>query len=429
MIDLMSIKFWQEVFLIGMLFFVTHSFYFLSHFNSSLFVPLFLLFFVAPFVSVRSGDVVRLVGRKAVLNGLVIAFAGVASLFPSVLHVSGDYSYGVNFISHLAQYIIILFFLLFFLTTGTLKSDGVAAVQRAIVCVFAIQSVIQLLGFLFPSVAKLVHVFYAPGVVEHLYENYKGGRGLALTGAPGWGLSVGYGLAFLIYVKEYLIESRKYSWNTFFIAFLLVVGMLFSGRSAFLGVILGFVYYLFNLNQERVSFFVKSCFLAVCILFSGYLLLPNMASKVEGVVLPFVFEAYLNYTNTGVFQTGSTNKLIEMWRVPISSGEVLLGTGHMVSETGGYYKETDVGYIRNLLYGGVGWLVILYLYFLYVAGFLNSWLARDRDSAFYLFVFIYIFILEAKAMTVGYNKYLFTMLMLLYMSKIYVVNSKEREEG
>lgn len=401
-------------------FLLVHSFYIFSGVNSSLFVPFVLILGLLPFLVFRITVFFGVINAKVVGMLLVLVIMGIISLVPAVAHGTADYTYTKNFFSHFIQLLIVLFFLIVVLSNKLFGIKSISDIQRALVLVFVIQSCVQIAAFLFPSFAALVHTFYEPKVVELLYSNYDGGRGLALTGAPGWGLSVGYGLAFIFYVKEYLIEDSRYGINTFLIGVLILSGMLFAGRSAFLGVILGGLYYMVYLDSRRTVFLLKSVIYICCIAITIGVLFPKSIDRVQDVVVPFVFEAYIMYLDTGTIQTVSTNKLIEMWRVPVNYDEFLLGTGNMLSETGsGYFRNTDVGYLRNVLYGGFFWTAVLYFYFLYIGGFLRSWMLRDLDSVFYLFVFIYIFILEAKAMTVGYNKYLFTMIMVFCVSKIY----------
>ena len=45
-------------------------------------------------------------------------------------------------------------------------------------------------------------------MLERTYIGYGGIRGLALAASPGWGLTVGYGMAFLFYIKGYWINKN-----------------------------------------------------------------------------------------------------------------------------------------------------------------------------------------------------------------------------
>jgi hypothetical protein len=83
--------------------------------------------------------------------------------------------------------------------------------------------------------------------------------------------------------------------------------------------------------------------------------------------------------------------------------------------------ETDVGYIRNLLFGGIFWVIMVIIYHLYINCFifLRSKMIDSNTKLFILFLTLYALILEAKAMTIGYNKYIFIILSFYFISLIY----------
>lgn len=111
-----------------------------------------------------------------------------------------------------------------------------------------------------------------------------------------------------------------------------------------------------------------------------------------------------------------------MWSVEISDMTCLIGSGWFTDpHTGSYYMLTDVGYLRNVLFGGLIWVFMLFIYQakLLSLGFINKEFVRKNTKKLLLFIFIYLAVLEAKAMTVGFNKYMFSIVVFYSLSLIY----------
>lgn len=403
-------------------FLLIHSFYLIPPVNSTFLVPIILIFSFLLKQDINLVGISREVTFNIVSLYLFIIIFLILSALLTVFHAVLDFTYLKNFLSQLIQFTIILLFVYLFVSCSNSVKDALSGLQRLIINVFIVQSIIQLLAFVSSEFASFIHVFYKKEVILHLYDGYSGARGLALTGAPGWGVSVGYAVAFMFYVKEYLIESREYSLKSVVIALLLIAGMFFSGRSAFLGVIVGGVYFLFCARNGRVKFIFKSLFIVGVVVLASILIFPDLIKLLYTKSFPFVFEFVFKYQNSGTFETGSTNRLLQMWQVPITYSELLFGTGRLESEQGGYYLGTDVGYLRNILYGGLIWMFLMFLFFLVFSGAFYSWIKQDKDAIFYFFVVVLALVFEAKAMTVGYNKYIFTILLVYFIGKIIVKN-------
>uniref|UniRef100_UPI000783FA82 hypothetical protein n=1 Tax=Endozoicomonas arenosclerae TaxID=1633495 RepID=UPI000783FA82 len=356
-----------------LLFLVVNSFYIVPPLNSSMLAGIF----VAGEILLRRDKYAQLVKKNISWESIIIPaiFIVVMLLFSAlipVLHGTKDFSYSKNFISTLIQFFIITLLVLK-IYSDCLESQAPISkhFEYLLVTVFLIQSVIQLFAFSYPSFASIVHISYKELAIERLYENYNGARGLALTGSPGWGLSVGYSLAYLFYTKYYLVD-RSISLKSALIGFVLVLGGIFAGRSAYLGVIVSLIYYLLchkKLEEKFKELCVGSLYLAFFTLVF-YVFFPSLAMKYVKLVFPYAFEAVYQYQSTGVAQTTSTNNLKRMWEVPFNLRTFFLGDGILTDHTtGSYYKRTDVGYMRNLLFGGAGWIVMLLLYQYFIGPF------------------------------------------------------------
>ena len=86
----------------------------------------------------------------------------------------------------------------------------------------------------------------------------------------------------------------------------------------------------------------------------------------------FAFEGFFNWAETGVWRTGSTDKLNNvMWIWPQTTKGWIIGTGLF----GNWVYSTDIGYCRYILYCGLIGFSIFSLFFVY-----NAWVVTQRFS-------------------------------------------------
>ncbi|CAM1370232.1 conserved membrane hypothetical protein [Tenacibaculum litoreum] len=406
-----------------LMFLLLHGFYIVPPINSSVLAVVIVLFLGAFLKPKFINDSFKLfVNKKIALIFVWIFVLITVNMIISLIHSTYDLSYIKNLISQMIQIVMIIFVIsyIFYEYQGENYTEYIGYL---IVWAFFLQSIVEIVAFIVPAFAALVHLTYKPEVKELMYEGYEGVRGLALTGSPGWGLAVGFGLAFLFFVKLYIVNKRV----TFFAIILgltLVLGTFFAGRSAFLGAVLGVVYYLFS--QGKILNKIRNCFFAIAILIFCliivYFLFPDFSELLVERVFPFVFEFYYKYESSGVAQTGSTNKLMEMWSIPISPTTFFVGDGLFTDPISGkYYMLTDVGYLRNLLFGGVFWVLLVVGYHFYISSvsILFNKKVDFNNKLFIVFLLLYMLALEAKAMSLGYNKYAFIILVAYLIAWIY----------
>lgn len=406
-------------------FLLVHSFYIIPPINSSM-VGVVFLFLIALFLKrTFLTTAYRLAFHKGARNlyifMLVMSLISIAIPF---VHGTLDLSYTKNFISQFVQIFLIIFVFSFVFHNYRHRNlSPTEYAEKLIVWIFVVQSIVQILAFLSPQIASIVHIFYTEKAFERLYEGYGGIRGLALTGSPGWGLAVGYGLAFLFYIKAYIV-NKKVTIFAITLGLLLVLGTFFAGRSGFVGAILGIIFFLIASGNPLIKIrnTVYGLLLFLVVVLAVYFALPGFVALLQDRVFPFVFEFLYKYASTGELQTNSTNILMQMWAVEIPEMTYLHGTGFFTDPvSGGYYMGTDVGYIRNLLFGGVLWIILLFLYQAKLIGFgyINKKLTRKNTKMLLVFILIYVAILEAKAMTVGFNKYMFSIVVFYSLALLY----------
>lgn len=85
-----------------------------------------------------------------------------------------------------------------------------------------------------------------------------------------------------------------------------------------------------------------------------YLALPSSLKEViDESVFAYAFQIFYNYKDSGSFSTSSSDRVAEMWQISIGFFTYLLGDGRFSNPDGTYYGKIDVGYLRQILYGGI----------------------------------------------------------------------------
>lgn len=306
-----------------------------------------------------------------------------------------------------------------------------------IIChTFALQGLIQLLGFLIPPFGDFLISTKPEGMQAALldgpYNIYF--RGYSLTGSPFFELPAGFGVATILFIRLIFIENQRYitGYRKYVIPFLFLVGSMLSGRTAFIGVGLGVIMaFFFVKNFARTLLKVGKILILFSVLGAGVYLFVLSSSQRRAItddILPFAFEFYYNYKSTGEFTTVSTDALVEHHYFPLSQNTLLHGDGRYVENDGAYYGRTDAGYMRALLYGGVPFLLclIIYqsLYFISPLAISKTGNIKDDRADFicFLILFLHLFILEYKADTIGTQNIMQVLLLFLgtgYITRYY----------
>ena len=162
---------------------------------------------------------------------------------------------------------------------------------------------------------------------------------------------------FIEYYKEHRAVSRKYLTSLFFA----LIGNAFYGRAGLLVSLLmvgiGVLYLVIVYKQYKIFY---SLIGAIVLLFLFITLLSSFNATVASWY-SWAMEPIISLFETGEIETASTNQLWDMWFIP-DLKTILIGDGYYSSPThSGYYMETDVGYLRPVLFFGLFFTAIYYL--------------------------------------------------------------------
>lgn len=206
--------------------------------------------------------------------------------------------------------------------------------------------------------------------------------------------------AFYIMLLHFLLAYNKKTHNipSIFIFFLLCIGLI-SGRT-----------FLF-LSIISIAIYFKWKYVPALILFS-LICLGLAIYYPEHPYIAHALEPLINLLNHKGLTSSSTDTLVQHHLFMPEWKQILWGDGQYITADGKYYGLTDSGFLRQILYGGMGYLFVCFLftaYFIYkiaINWFNGSWI-------FILSSLFILSILNIKADTYAFPGIMFGLLMFL----------------
>lgn len=300
-------------------------------------------------------------------------------------------------------------------------------IEQTFIWIFVLQTIIQIIVFLSPTLsdAILEYNHFDPDIVIGIGS---GVRGKALSAATTYHLTMAYGIAFILFLKNYFIKKIKLS--TIIIGFLLFVGIFFAGRTGFVGCGIGILGWIGDSKitsaitwKKILKVIVYILFFIVCIWICLLTFFPDVMEKISLQVLPYAFEFIYSFDDSGKMETASTNRLKEMWEANISFLDLIVGSGKYTNPDGSYYMRVDPGILRHMLFMGIIGYSLL-LFYQYVLFPIDKFKGR-RIKYYSMLIILFLLIMEFKCINIGVNKFAFSITMLLSFSYLYLnENSK-----
>lgn len=376
-------------------------------------------------------NVIKILKKKKIL--LLFMFLVIIilyCLFISTVQMTYEYSIIRTFINQFIHLVIGVFIYSLYVSQNKEQS-----VLKHILYIFIIQSLIQFLSFLSPQINELLNIFRSESALIRGQLHYGRIRGLAISGQAFFGLGVGYGLVYIYYFAYWEHIFKDNIVLKFMILVLLLFGGASAARSSFVGLFLGLIYFLykrlikthFKLNSRiKIDFkkyIITLSMIIVLILLFNLLYNITMIKQQFEKMNRFSFQIVYNKQSTGKFTTTSTENLFKNMYFPIEEGKTLLvGDGKYNNADGSYYKGTDAGYMRNILYFGILGFILLFFY--QIKFF--TWDKR-KDLFLNITILIYILIMHIKGDVLGFSIIMQSILFLIYLSNIFEKNIIEKQ--
>lgn len=253
-----------------------------------------------------------------------------------------------------------------------------------LVCLYFIaicvaQNVFALLNEFVPSFQYLVNSIIIQQSQEYLEDvDRMYGIGAAFDTA---GTRFACALIMIAYLMVNYIWKKGREVYVFWLIFIFIaiVGSMVA-RTTLVGLLLALLYWIYD--SKIYIFRIYGVYKKI-----GYALIITMVICIPFVVflntLPefnklfrFAFEGFYNLSESGSFETGSTNILLEMWKhIPNSIKTWIIGDGYFLSPHAtnsnylgihkyAYYMGIDVGYLRFIYYFGFIGLLTFICFFI-----------------------------------------------------------------
>jgi hypothetical protein len=329
------------------------------------------------------------------------------------------------------------------------KEEAAFNESITVICgAFALQGLVHTLAFMVPSIGKFILDLQSadPERIAMAEAGLNYFRFYSLTGAPFFDLPSAYGVACIMFFRLQLIPNQNYlrGWKAFVIMAFIILGIILSGRTGFIGFSLGcLLYFVYKWNDFsqmwKNTIKISGGFLCTLVVF--YILLtPQQRSKFMDSVFPYAFEAYYNWRDYGKFSTQSTDALMQVHYYPLDTKTIMWGNGWASSYDVGMgktYVHTDAGYMSHIMFGGIFFLLAMISYqllFFWQPMKMAKWEhSRNGDINFFCFflLFVHMAILEYKGAAFGSIHIIEVMLLYIgvsYMAEQYALEDAVREE-
>jgi len=304
---------------------------------------------------------------------------------------------------------------------------------------FALQGLVHTLAFLMPSFGEFILNFQSanPERIRAATMDINHFRFYALTGAPFFDLPSAYGVACIIFFRLQLIPGQNYlrGWKAFTVMVFMILGIMLSGRTGFIGLGLGLAFYLIYKWNDLAQMWrniLKITFGFLCLLAIFYAVLtPSQRGNLINNVFPFAFEAYYNWRDYGRFSTGSSDMLMQVHYFPLEPKTLMWGDGGVTSANQDYI-HTDAGYMNHIMIGGIPYLLLAiiyqWLYFWQPMKMARREQSKNGNINFFCFflLFAHMFILEYKGAAFGFIH--IVEVLLLYIGISYLAEQYALEE-
>ncbi|WIH27833.1 hypothetical protein [Photobacterium damselae] len=290
-------------------------------------------------------------------------------------------------------------------------------INKYIFHVFIIQAVIIFVALIFPSIKNIIIYFHRGdiNVLDALNIGYSGLRNNALSGTLYFGLAIVYALANLIILFH--INNNGFSYKKLILFIIINISGLTVGRFSLVYLLVIPVFLMGNKNlANKTAFIFRRAIMSLGVIVALFTIAISTIDKVNIVYnktfYPYVFEMYDNYINTGTASTASTDRLETMF--PDLSIETILEGDGKYTSNGSYYGNSDVGYVRNIYFGGILFmmyfllspLLILWPMFKYKR-IINNYNVRYLGLAILMMTYISHFKGEVSGFAIGYQSLLY----------------------
>lgn len=341
-------------------------------------------------------------------------------LITLLLNGSSDFSYVKTFMHMFALIFVGFLLYLYFYRKG---SD--TQIVNYIIISFVVQSIIEWCAFISPGFKSIINITKSTSTIARGIS-YGGVRANALSGSDFFGLSAAYAVVFIIFLSKYNTLFRKNRVLSIFLYIVIISGTFFAGRTGYVGLGIAFIYVFIRglVRHKKGKIRFAEFVMGILSFFVGsYALLffIDRFTKDEKFynLFHFTFQSLFNMVDNGSLMTSSTESLQNMYfKIPFLT--FFVGDGRYTSPSGGYYMNTDVGYMRVILFMGIiGFLLLLYLQLLILK------LSNSKEMLLKILLLVCLLILNLKGEVIVWNQIVIGVVTLYSIQDIFSKKGRE----
>ena len=225
-----------------------------------------------------------------------------------------------------------------------LANSSFDLVKKAILYALLFQCLVIVMNLLVPETKGWVASYAKlPGAAE-MYPF----RTLGITGF------LSYSNGFLLFMAFYILEGTKSSYvKTFLQSATFLIAVAFSRSSIVIYAIYLCIRSFSDLLRMKLDKNILIFILALVLAITTFIFL--FSSYISAAILEWIFDIFLSVFR-GEIPSGISALDDQIWLPP--DGTLIFGDARFKNEYGGYYENTDVGYMRYILYFGIIGLIL-----------------------------------------------------------------------
>lgn len=286
-----------------------------------------------------------------------------------------------------------------------------------------IQAIISFVFFLNPGVfSSYQNIIIQSEFNEMASEKFSVFRLIGVGGLRYASAAVHYGLMVLIAFYLFFSEKTWLSSHPFIFYIIVVVfsvaGVL-SGRTFFIMLPL-FIVYIYLITNKSILGTMKRAFYSFVPIIALFAVFIVYVFAENEEMMKWAFELFINLSENGSLETSSTNVMKEMFVFPDNLYTWVFGDGKAM-DGNGFYKSTDLGYIRSIFYWGLLGTLLYYTYQVRLARGLIKISPSYEFSSLIKIIIIWFFIYNLKDFWQMEN------IIILFMSVIVFKNKKNED--
>ncbi|MGX2956816.1 hypothetical protein ACWIYZ_06965 [Ursidibacter arcticus] len=332
----------------------------------------------------------RSIGIILPIDSLAVVFGLVGlSIIPALAHHTNDFSVTLMYIKGAVLFILgIALYNLFYYSQQQQKvihDLKIGIVVQAIVGFLALASIPFMIDFALSTNAVFPRFYNS----EQEYRLYN------FTSSGFFQLSLFY----VVLLHFLLAYNDKYNnISSIFLFLLLFIGLI-SGRTFLM------------LSLVSIALYFKWRYIPALLLFGGICLFLVFNFS-EHKYVAHALEPLINLVYGKGAVSSSTDTLMEKHLFIPQLKQILIGDGYYFAPKGGYYGGTDSGFLRQLLYGGIVYLLLCFSVTAYfVIRIAKNWF--NGSWKFILSTLLLLSILHIKADTYAFPGIMMSLLMFL----------------